>query len=320
VAEAHDVLSNPLKRREYDSEQRQQQQKRSSWSAPAPQQRHRPPAGHFLVNNPASPYYDSESAQLAMERRELEREVASLKLEVLEMRRAETERHKRRESEMGALRRAAVEARAERDRIKLHWEDRLAAERSRHERERAEDASRIAHLLAEVAELTKERERSSAAGTPKDDGANVGASAGAAAAPMGHAGGTATRSVEKDAHGNYVVVERNDHGYTVSAERFAAERGCSATTRTATGSDCLPVAAASALRAIRGDSISPDLLALLRRLGLDQFCERLEDEEVVSVPLLRSMGPMLPQNMMDPCIGMDREEASRLGEALGVLG
>ena len=97
-----------------------------------------------------------------------------------------------------------------------------------------------------------------------------------------------TRSIEQDKHGNFVVVEKSTPIIGPAMPPPSAEGG-----------------------------LSDDLLSLLRRLELDQFADRFEEEELLDVALLRSFGPdEFAPNMRE--IGLDDEQVLRLRAALAV--
>ena len=63
--------------------------------------------------------------------------------------------------------------------------------------------------------------------------------------------------------------------------------------------------------------MSDALRSILRRLGLEQLVGTLEDEELYSVPMLQSMGPMFEANMRE--LGLSDERAiGRLKTALSM--
>ena len=133
---------------------------------------------------------------------------------------------------------------------------------------------------------------------------------------------TTTLSIEKDAHGNFVVVEKDVKGaYTVSSgrhaaqERWAAPSGGVAGGHSA-GSRCLggtggaiPIGGAAT-----PTGMSESLLRLLEQLGLSHFRGALEDEDIRELALIRSMGAMLETNLLE--IGMDAGSIARLRAAL----
>ena len=124
-----------------------------------------------------------------------------------------------------------------------------------------------------------------------------------------------TRVIERDAHGNYVVVERDakSGAYTVSRERVEASLA-GAQAGASVGRS--PVAAALDISAGADETRMTDALReLLLRLDLDRFIPRFEEEEIYDLALLRSFGPELfAPNMRE--IGMDDEMVARLTAAL----
>ena len=453
LSEAHSVLSDTLKRRIYDYEQAQQPARMSPPMGAMHQQPRAP-----VSSRPAVPAWRSaedikmSAEQLArIEARELGAELAQLKRELEDERRAERERSVRHEAELAVQRRLTAEARAERDRIKSHWEDRLAEETRRQQRDRAEATAKMAllreqaarertatesaaaeaaglreavrvlvkcgsmatalresphqplsstlHALlekptsnarlrevldlearytayvgAQISQMVRRKVRdatechqtnlpvagcswapvrlgvdSAAVAEATADEAAAAAEAAGLAAEMAallepptaamagmarHAGavsndggggsgkgsdtGGSTRlSVEKDRYGNFVVVERDEQtgAYTCSAPRLAAEaRWMGQHGRLAEDYATSSSASQRQLDDNKGRSLTDSLAHLLSRLGLDQFRAALEDEEICDVPLLRSFGPMLRQNMHE--LGMDDGMITRLRAAL----
>lgn len=164
---------------------------------------------------------------------------------------------------------------------------------------------------------------------------------GPALPPSGHPAArppAVARSVEKDAFGNYVVIERDAStgAATVSAARLHAEAARAAGSRTApsmprsarhagdasdgcaSGGGAFGDGAFSSGAASSGGggkrSMSAALEALLRRLGLGHLIGRFEEEEIVDLPLLRSFGPQLAPNMRE--IGVDEARITQLQAAL----
>lgn len=384
-----------------------------------------------------------------LEKRDLELTIAQLQHNLHGERLEEKARAKRRETELSVQKRSAAEARAEREKVKRHWEERLSSEAHRHQRESAEAEARYRLLEAELAaeresaqaarheaaglacalrvvlrwgaasqgalgmalpaalasdacalleqpaseprrtnllrherafhsafdaaidRLIRQRtggdagddndetddemligprpvhltprvgwaslptpnmaafasgcslERAPSVSTLAADIADGAATAAGVPASAAHEAGKATSfGIEKDRHGNFVVVERDvvTGEYTVSAERAAAQHRSSSSGvppgPKQLGPAALPTKALPSSDDLRVGRLSDDLRALLVRLGLEQFCERLEEEECFDVALLRSMGPLLNGNMRE--IGMDTSAIAKLQAALGV--
>jgi hypothetical protein len=273
---------------------------------------------------------ERKRALAEMEKRDLQLEVTTLRADLHRERHQEKERQKRRESELTVQKRLAAEARAEREKMREAFEARLAEAARTHARERSEDAARIAHFHAEAAAAREEADTLRAvlegarAEVTRLAGADVAAAfaKSVAAAVRGAAGGGSggdddisaassssavgtTRSVERDTHGNFVVVERDARGRaTVSAERVASEAH---TTPPSTYGPSLPAPPPTA-------SMSAALRSLLIRLGIEQLVPNFEEEELTDVPLLKSMGPMFEQNMRE--IGLDAQMMARLRAAI----
>ena len=345
---AHDVLADPLQRRTYDREnlhalqgvreqqQQYQQQRENESSFRANSGQHAP--WQESVQRVPKPVWQSPEELAMQEKRLAEMETNDLRLQVAQLtrdlhdeRRAAKERNAKHETELTVQKRLTSESKRENDKIKDSWRMRLEEEKQRHNRETQELHARVALLEVEVAALkapTSSRRcgggsdggssssgsRSSANDRYGSLGTPSGAPIGATAVDIGEAlvGPQAkpatTRSIEKDANGNFVVVERDaSGGYTVSAERLAAERHNQVSTSNGVVG---PVPKASST------TVSEALAALLLRLGLDRFIAALEEEELVDLPLLRSMGPMLTANMRE--LGMTPEEAHKLKVALGL--
>ncbi len=165
LSESNAVLSDAFKRRMYDMQQARPAratpptgcgegscgERVATTSDRAPRdfgQHHRP-------SRPAQ--WESAEVIAAREKRAFEVEAAELRHEIECLRRdlhwergQEKEREKKRQVEVVAQKRAAAEARAERDRMKAHWEGRLAEQAHRLEREAKEATARIALLEAEA--------------------------------------------------------------------------------------------------------------------------------------------------------------------------
>ena len=334
VNEAHGVLSDTLRRRGYDMELQQlvQQQQRQSHSSNAASMHHDRATGvhHDRASTnqsapwaptpmqPAKPVW--ESAEVIAERklhaaeydrRALERELAEVRQDLHSERRAEKERTRKHDLELTVQKRLAAEARAEREKMRAQFELRLNDERQRNLREREEDAARIAHLQAEVAAARAEAEVLRRRYEPGGDGPRSAREAG----PRDTSPPATTRVIERDAHGNYVVVERDakSGAYTVSRERVEASLA-GAQAGASVGRS--PVAAALDISAGADETRMTDALReLLLRLDLDRFIPRFEEEEIYDLALLRSFGPELfAPNMRE--IGMDDEMVARLTAAL----
>ena len=65
------------------------------------------------------------------------------------------------------------------------------------------------------------------------------------------------------------------------------------------------------------EGMEASLVSILTRLGLERHVSTLEDEELFSVAMLQSMGPMLEPNMVELGIG-DPATLARLKAALGM--
>lgn len=119
-----------------------------------------------------------------------------------------------------------------------------------------------------------------------------------------------SRAIEKDEFGNFVVVEHDvaTGAYTVSKPRVEAAIQAERSSRPAPAT---PTAA-------RTDShLSDALSALLRRLDLERFIGRFEDEELYDIELLRSFGKELfAPNMRE--LGLDEHMIARFQAALSV--
>ena len=337
LSEAHTVLCDPLQRRTYDRENRHALHPRSVGGIFAP-----PPPGADEAKNSfraqshqtapwADPYpahvpkpvWESpeeilmrEKAGVELDRRELQKEFNELQRDLHDERRAAKERTKKHDHELTVHKRLANEAKASLERVKDQWQQKIYVERQIHERQRGEMAARIRLLEAEVAELRSQLTRSlsgaerSSSTRPPDMSEMV-------SGPSLPPARAITKSVEKDEYGNYRVVERDANGqYVVSAERLAAERkhGSSHTTvgGHAGGGQSRPIPQPAAADESMGDG----LVELLERLDLSQHRDTLEEEELFTIDLLRSMGPMLATNMAE--LGMDAPEVERLRQALGM--
>ena len=331
VAEAHTTLSDPISKRTYDL----QQPSRESNLNTVPGQT----AGYRATTQQRAPWMQESSApqkpiwesaediairekKLAeMEVRRLEHELAASRQELFNERREEKERQKRRDSELTVQKRLAVEAKAEISKVRQPLEARIANEEARHARERAGDLARIAQLEEDVrgarAESAALREAMGrvrlevhkyagaeaaaavakameAAAAKAASAAAAGSSAGAGGSSGANGGGggsgamATTRSIEQDKHGNFVVVEK-----------------------------CTPIIGPAMPPPSAEGGLSDDLLSLLRRLELDQFADRFEEEEVLDVALLRSFGPdEFSPNMRE--IGLDDGQVLRLRAALAI--
>ena len=159
LSEAHAVLGDTVRRRSYDFETAHKQQGQHSMTASRAAPSSRPSNCAMSSRLPREAASAEEiqaraEAKWAIDVRELSIEVANLKREAERNRRAEDERRQRHENELIEQKRHAADARAERDAIKRHWEDRLDEEVRRQQRDRAEAAAKLA-LLRE--ELTAER-------------------------------------------------------------------------------------------------------------------------------------------------------------------
>lgn len=249
-----------------------------------------------------------------MDRRVLQKEFNELQRDLHDERRAAKERTKKHDHELTVHKRLASEAKASLERVKDHWQQKIYEERQIHERQRGEMAARIRLLEAEVAEL---RTQLASAGGGRSSSAQPPDVSEPVSGPSLPPSAGITKSVEKDEHGNYRVVERDANGhYVMSAERLAAERKQAGGSHGG-GMASSGGAANPATQLMAADSAMADgLVELLRKLDLSQHRDKLEEEELFDVPLLRSMGPMLANNMAE--LGMKPAEVQRLRQALGV--
>ena len=332
LAEAHAVLGDPLRRRTYDREQHfalQQQQQQHPGHSPsssgfrAESHNTAPWADPYPTRVPKPVYETPEEIairekQLAvMDRNQLQTEFNELQRDLHDERRQAKERTKRHEADLTVAKRVANEARAEREKVKAYWQQRLHEEKTRYEREKQELVARVALLEAELASALQ-RAPSSSASASGVSPAVVGPQLPDLSASSAPSAPATSKSIEKDEYGNFVVVEKDARGaYTVSAERLAAQRKHSSSNsgHAAPSGQHAGSSAASAGRAA-AESMSDGLVELLQRLGLDHYRDQLEEEELFDVALLRSMGPTVQANMEE--LGMRPVEAQRLRQGLGL--
>ena len=145
----------------------------------------------------------------------------------------------------------------------------------------------------------------------------VSASAKAAQAVDGAAGaagaaavtGSVVSVVEQDENGNYRVVQRDVHGCAVTgAAAVSGVGGGLGGGHGASngGGGCSPAGSGG---------LSAPLGALLTQLDLDMYRGALEEEEILDIDCLKSMGSeMLESNMKE--LGLDDAAVARLGHAL----
>lgn len=363
LAEAHAILCDPLQRRTYDRERQKSsnvasvggifspQSSKSSSSSynsfrAADQSQHAAPWAEPYPNRVPKPVWESpedmvtrEKAAIEFDKRQLQAECSLLQRELHDERRAAKERTKKHEHELAVQKRLASEAKASIERVKDHWQQKINEERQLHARQQSEMAARIKLLESEVAALRTQLAVRGAAERGRCEAGGNGSKAASngivhgPALPCGVSGPmppaspastpATTKSVEKDEHGNYCVVEKDAEGrYVVSRARLEAERKhCSSgaahsSSQNGVGNAAIAMSGAVAKPESPVDTMTVGLVELLESIDLSQYRDQLEEEELLDTPLLRSMGPHLAANMSE--LGMTTAEIERLTRALAL--